>query len=508
MAVTGSKFSVDAKHLLREAVRRAEDDPEWFFSEVLRFPALPWQLEGAEAVLDVRRKARGEETRTNHDGKSRITVRSCHGPGKTQWLALLLHLWNFTTYGLVAATAPKQDQLVTRLWPRYRLLRRSAAEWYAHGLEVSRTKINCWGDEDWGVIAETASDPENLAGYHDTPQLFVVDEASGSRLDPMFPVIEGALTTPGSVCVEIGNPTRSSGEFWSHHQKANLSSLYYRMHVKPEDAPTLISKEWLRVMRAKYGDKSPIYRVRCLGEFVELEENQLIPYGWLTDARDNEATEDGSLPRLVISVDVAAGGEDFTVVEATKFYQSFTYKLRQDTYSFDAKEASRLTALKAARAFDSRDGRADNGDIIVIDAIGVGNGAFNYLVDWGYPVVGFMGGAASSNSDRWRNQRTQVAWAFHDDLQANRVVYADDFVDDEDAWDEYCDQVTAIHLRPGTERVEDLEPKDAHVKRTGKSPDRFDASAMSYVSSLPDIAGSQGGEAEAVEELSSARADW
>lgn len=468
--------------------RRAQEigGPEWFFNTIGQ-QAQGWQVELCEAIADVRRKAAGLPTAVNHEGLPRITIRSCHGTGKTHALAQVAHWWNFTTYGLAVATAPKQDQLKTRLWPRYRAILRAAPEWYQKPITVTALKVTHFGDEDWGLIAETASEPENLAGYHDDPQLFLVDEASGQRLDAMFPVIEGALTTPGSVVVEIGNPTRATGEFWAHHNKPGTRELYYRMHIRPEDSP-YVSPAWLEAMRTKYGEDSPVYKVRCRGDFVEMEVNQLIAYGWLQDGRDKDLEPDGSQPRLVVSMDVAAGGDDFTVVEAARFYQTSTHKLRQEKHSFPAKTASKQSALAAADMFDRYGGQRDGNDMIVVDMMGVGNGAYNYLVEWGYPVVGYAGGERSDMPKRWRNRRVQIYWAFHDDLQAGRVAYSPDFVDTSEEWDEYCDQVCAIRSRPGDERVEDLEPKEMLIKRTGKSPDRADCSAMSYYTQMPDIA--------------------
>lgn len=480
----------------------------------------PWQVEGCEAVLDVRRFAARRKTGFNHKGLPRITVRSCHGPGKTHWLAQVLHLWNFTTYGLVACTAPKQDQLKTRMWPRYRAILRAAPEWYRAMVEVDALRIKILGDEDWGAVAETASEPENLAGYHDRPQLFLVDEASGQRLDAMFPVIEGALTTPGSVVVEIGNPTRSSGEFWAHHNKKGVADLYYRMHVRPEDSPQYVSPDWLAAMAKKYGKDSPVFKVRCLGEFVEQEENQLIPYGWISEARDRTFELDGSVPRLVVAVDVSAGGDDFTVCEASRFYTTCTHKLRQEKHSFPAIEASLKTAQAAAEMYERFGGvrpgqnhpvtgQPYNGqDFIVVDMMGVGNGAYNYLAQWGYPVVGYAGGAASDNPVLWRNRRVQTYWAFHDDLQAGRVSYAENFTDSDEDWDEYCDQVCWVRRHPGSEKIEDLEPKEMLIKRTQKSPDRADTTAMAYITQMPDMALSANGTAVAYGEMVSANQSW
>jgi len=196
-------------------------------------------------------------------------------------------------------------------------------------------------------------------------------------------------------------------------------------------------------------------------------------------------------------MDVSAGGDDFTVCEASRLYQTVTHKLRQEKSSHDPKVASLEAARMAAEMFDRYEGERNGDDMIVVDMMCVGNGAYNYLVEWGYPVVGYAGGAASDNQALWRCRRVQVYWAFHDDLARGRVAYHPQFVDSEDEWDEYCDQVCAVRSRPGTERIEDLEPKEMMIKRTGKSPDRADATAMAYFTELPDIAQSVSSEAVA-----------
>ena len=106
---------------IRAAISKTLEDPQWFFTNILHFPLLDWQLEAINAVLDIRRSNDGLPTLINHEAKARITIRSCHGTGKTQFLACLLHVWNFVHYGKIACTAPKQDQLLKRLLPRYRL---------------------------------------------------------------------------------------------------------------------------------------------------------------------------------------------------------------------------------------------------------------------------------------------------------------------------------------------------------------------------------------------------
>lgn len=482
-----------ANKIFKDAAMRALEvgGPQWFSEKILNLKGkgaiLDWQAEGIEAVLDVRRKALKLPTAFNHDGKPRVTVRSGHGTGKTFWLALLMHVWNFTTYGRIACTAPKADQLKTRLWSRYRYIKNKSIPEYQRLIDVQAMAVKIAGDPDWGAQAETASEPENLAGYHDHPQLFIIDEASSSRLDPMFPTIEGALTTPGSVLAMIGNPTRTTGEFYASHCNRKLDKNYYRMHINYNHARKLLSDQWATFMREKYGADSAVYKVRVLGEFTDTEQGQLISMGWVQDARDKEFVDDGSLSRLTVSVDVADGGADFSVVTVARRYDSFIHLIRQKKFSFPSSQSPILAARAGMDAFDEFGGSAKNGDTIVIDSIGVGAGSAGYALDQGYPVVSFKGGSDSDDNTLWRNRRVQSYLAMRDDFRDGRIVLDDGFVQ-EDEWDEVYDQLCAIKSRPGIERVEDLESKDTLVKRTGKSPDRADSISMIWATQSPKTA--------------------
>lgn len=471
--------------IYQESILRTLKDPSWFFNSVLKCDTLlPWQEEGVHAVLDIHRANVGLPTVVNHDALQSISIVSGHGTGKTHFLAAIGHVWIFLFPVLGVVTAPKQDQIKTRFMPRFRLLLRNAITAYKETVRVDTLKISRFGNPDWGLQGETASEPENLAGYHDTPQLFLIDEASGQRLDPMYQTIEGALTTPGSVLVEIGNPTRSSGEFWAHHNKPNVMQDYYLMHVNYKDAGPIISDRWVEKMARKYGKDSPIFKIRVLGEFVEAERFQLIYYKWLADCLDRDLYEDGSLPRLVISGDVADGGEDFSVLTATLFHGNFTVLLRQQKFSFPSTEATIRLGEEAVKMFNTFGGRKTE-DTIVIDAVGVGAGTAGALVKQGYKVVAFKGGKKSDDPDEWRNRRVQCYLAMRNDYRDKKVFILDTAFDDEDDRDEFFDQMCSIRLKHDSDKEEDIETKEQHIKRTLKSPDRADSAMMAYTSEVP-----------------------
>lgn len=467
------------RSILENARLIALHDPDWFCATVLNSPNDAWQTEAMGAVADLDRHRLGIPTQYNHDLLNRLTIRACHGPGKTHLLAKLMHWWNFTRRGRIPCTAPKEKQLITRLWPEFRKLRQNADEWYQNLITVRRTDVTWMRDPDWCAIAETASVPENLQGYHDEWLLFLADEASGID-EKMFPAMEGALTTRGTFLAMIGNPTRNEGEFYNSHMKPGTRDLYYQMHVTPDMSPR-IDQRWVDNMVLKYGADSPVVQVRCMGNFVETGENQLLSLAWLTHASDVDPDyTDGSIPRVRVTVDVADGGTDESVVTVVRMFDTYTLFLAKKRFSFPSSEAPIKTAEAAMRLGD-----VYGADDYVVDSLGVGAGTAGYLMKAGKAVVAYKGGAASDSPKKWRNRRVQSYIALRDALRDRKVGFTSTYLEHDR--DEVYAQLCSIRTVPGTERVEDLETKEALKRRVSKSPDIADGAAMVYATSVPHI---------------------
>jgi len=242
-------------------------------------------------------------------------------------------------------------------------------------------------------------------------------------------------------------------------------------------------------MIAKYGLQSPVVQSRVFGNFVDTEPNQLLAMQWLTDAVGKELVDDGSHPRLRITVDVADGGEDSSIVSISHEYHSYTYFKKQYKFNFQPAVAPIKTAEEAQKLYNEEmaSGRFYDGDIVV-DSVGVGAGTAGHLILQGLPVVRYMGGAASDDTSQWRNRRTQSYIVYRDALRDGKVVFADDYFDPDDEDDFYA-QHASIKTVPGTERLEEIEPKE-HMKRRGvKSPDMADTIAMRYATQAPILGG-------------------
>jgi hypothetical protein len=321
----------------------------------------------------------------------------------------------------------------------------------------------------------------------------------------MFPVIEGAIST-GTIVILllIGNPTKNQGTFHASHCIPKVAKNYHQVHVDLSKT-TRVSREWVQRMEDKYGRSSPVVKVRCYGEFADSDEAQLIPYAWLTDALGADVGA-GELPRLRVTVDVADGGANFTVVTAAWLLGEFVQVVKQRQFNFPASESPILAAQAGIAMFKDYGGNPARGDDLVVDSLGVGAGAAGYMLERGMPVITYKGGEVSDDIKQWRNRRTQSYMVCRDKHREKQISYAEDFLDDGD-WDDFTAQMCAVRTKPGGgDRVEELETKAALMARGVTSPDRADGIAMLFATQAPSVPGQL--EIVAVGQMASAGDNW
>lgn len=507
-----AKASQSQEQQLYDYIRHVRREPVWFCEEILQHKQLPgeltldeaphksWELDQfskdvLEAVCDVWRKKRGIPTRINHQGVNQITVRSPHGSGKTHTAALVAHWFNTAFPGRIVCTAPKLEQLRSRVWGSLRKVDARAIQAHRATHVINDTavywyQVNDQGkvveNKNWCILAETASHPESLAGHHERFQLVIVEEATGVS-EALYPVVFGALSTGElQVLLLISNPTKRTGTFGASHLSAKEAPNWFRYHVNLKNSKR-IDRAYVAKMETKYGKDSPVVAVRCYGDFPTDDPRQLISYAWIADAQAREfdsTVGDGSLPRTRIVVDVADGGEDETVVTAGKRFQSMRYFAKQRAYSFPS-GFSPIMAADAAEAMWKEMGcDAARGDDIVVDSLGVGAGTAGELARRNYPVIRYVGGSASDDTARWRNRRTQSYLVLRDEFRDGRITIAEDFCEGPDEMDELVAQLCTIQTKP-TDRLEDLLTKEEMRDKGVKSPDRADTLAMFYATQAP-----------------------
>ena len=481
-----------------QQTERIRTDPVWFLTTAFNIKFDIWQVEALEAMADVIRDWYNKKASItankpvvlypilrNHGIKSKFSIRSMHGPGKTFFAAAVIIWFHFAFKSLSPATAPTIKQLKNRLWPNIRKIQSMGSHFWRKAFEVRATDAIWHGDPDWKCAAETGATPENMQGYHpiDKSLLIVCDEASGID-EEMFPVIDSALSV-GEILILllIGNPTKIQGTFADSHLKPKVSQYYYQIHVDLNKT-TRVSRAWVQEMIDKYGKDSPVVKVRCFGEFAAEGENQLFALEWLEAARNRPHITDGSIPRQRLSVDVADGGANFTEITHSIRYQSFNFFKRQTQHSFPAGRSVTMACDEVERVWHANSMSKENGDDIVVDSLGVGAGVTSELIVRELPVIRYMGGSASDDSDEWRNRRVQSYMVLRDDFRNGTIVMSDEFVD-EDEWDDFDAQMCSIKRKPGMEKIEDLLTKKEMVDQNITSPDRADSCAMQMATQAP-----------------------
>lgn len=254
-------------------------DPVGFCREVLGFHPWSAQIAILEAVRDNRN----------------VTVRSGHKIGKSTIVAALaLWFWCSFARACVPLTAVKASQIDEAVWKEVRRLHRGATIPIGGELHtLSRSGLRDLADDRkiWGI---TARDGEGVAGISGPNVLLVVDEASGVH-DRFFEVLGSSMAGSGGTVrkIYIGNPTRTSGEFWRSHN--TLAATFKALHISSETTPNalgtgvvpgLAGPEWIAEKKTEYGEDSPMYAVRVRGDFAAGLEGKIISTELLTCAQE------------------------------------------------------------------------------------------------------------------------------------------------------------------------------------------------------------------------------
>jgi len=438
--------------------RPYRDDPVAFTHDVLGLELWERQAEGVDAI---RRR-------------DRVAERSGHGIGKTVQVSAII-LWAvYAMRWLVLSTAPTYRQVESVLWRQIHKL------WYGATKtlpgELLKTQLTA---PDAMALGLSTNEPGRFQGYHDTEGILVVeDEAPG--VPPMIhEAIEGVLSGGGK-WVKIGNPTSPSGPFFDCFRSPNWHTMAVSCLEHPNVVqdkviiPGAVTRKWCDDRLAEWGEDSPLYQSRVLGEFPDEGEDTLIRLSWAerafngtgNDLLDHPAGGDSGMadesPAPVISCDVARYGQDETVIgmRIGNHYRELERYVGKDLMQ---------TVGHLIRFY--KDHSADD---IIVDDDGLGGGVVDRLQEQGYPVTPFNGGMASEDSERYKNRRCEAWWLMREALRLGEITI--EAPDPEGI--KY--QLTAPKYKINSKGQVEIEPKDAMKKRGVKSPDRADALAMTF----------------------------
>lgn len=396
----------------------------------------------------------------------RTSVRSGHGLGKTV-AAACAALAYFYAYddALVITLAPTQRQVETVLWGAIRdawARARLPGECLQTQLRVSNTHYML------GVATRT---PEHLQGYHAPRILVVADEASG--MPPgIEEAIEGLLSAGDARLLLVGNPTRRSGLFYESH--TSRQHLYHRIHLaapqspnvrRPGSRPYLVGREWIEERAREWGDASPLYQVRVLGEFPDSDQAGLAAVSWL-DLCAAEAFDDPG--PVVAGLDVARFGGDENALYLRRGRQIIGL---WTWYGLDTMQTVGLVQQHLAPyRLDLR--------ALRVDAVGLGAGVADRLRELDWPVVDFVAGAQASDPAEYANLRAEAYWQLRQKLRDGQVGGLRD--------ERTQAQLVAVQYGIQSDRRLRIVSKDELRRRGIASPDRADALMMCFWDGRPE----------------------
>lgn len=466
-----------------------------------------------------------------------VTIRSCHKSGKTHLFAVA-GVWAMCTapsivipvmpveqqlkdiyFGTVRelhararVTLPGQvDMLQWRLGPRHYMQGLSTRSMHsAHG---RHTGVRVPEDPDRDLteeeLAQIAKDIE-VGASSEVRVLLIFDEAPNI---PQYVLdgFRGTMASPFVYGLMAGNPVIDFAEEHEYPRSHHTGSRWFRIKVSAYEAPDpvdadlvfdkgygeggkygvpnwLLDRQWIESQELECGGKdTPLYLGKVLGQFSRaVGDDVVITFEMLEAALEGEGSK-GIGPRM--GVDVARSRDRCVAslfFDGRKIGQKIWRPERWDEQALMT-VASTITAqarkwgqdLKA-QGFDW-DGRPIPAKRISMDATGMGAGVADRLAQMGWRVDRVDFGAKPSRHYRllqgdleFANERARMHWTARRLLQEGQALIPRRW---KLSWQEAqwarCEFRAS---RGGTEFW--VEPKKTMLRRSGRSPDVWDADLL------------------------------
>lgn len=432
-------------------------DPVGFFEDVLAVD--PWEKQRLMARAAVERQ--------------RVLAYTCNGAGKSTWLSWMV-LWFMSTRrdARVITTAGVGAQ-VRALWRKIRGYHTASRRPLPGTPMTTQWELA----PEWFALGFSTDAEESMQGYHsvgtdhepgsDGGLLAVIDEASG--VEPwVFNAMRGYMTTENCYWLVMGNPNKAGTEF----HNASLRGDWERFQISAFDVPEhIISRSWIEEQRTYWGEDSPQWTVRILGQFPDVGGDFLVfPLSYFDAVAElAPSNEDG----MHLGVDVARGNADrctFVVTSDCKVIHAEAFHTR-DT----------MRVVKHVEVLCSKFGVPHQN--VHIDVIGIGSGVVDRLREKGKMVDAVDFGAKPlidwpdlvGRDVKVLNRRAELYWIARQALNEERASVPEDYRDT--IWKES----NLIQYEVTDSGKVKIEPKDRiRARYDGNSPDYADAWVMTF----------------------------
>lgn len=423
---------------------------------------------------------------------NRLTaVQSCHGTGKS-FVASRLTAWWLDTHApgeaFVVTTAPTGDQVKAILWAE---INKAFVKAEARGTPLPG-RIN---ETDWKLgkfliaFGRKPSDynPHAFQGIHAKHVLVILDEACG--INKQFWTAANAIAT-GEYCriLAIGNPDDPGSHFaqvcardrWNTIKISAHDTPNFTGEPVPDDLATmLVSRVYVEELAEEFGEESPTYMSKVLGQFPSDAEDGVVRLSKLMACTREPATAWTSdrLSPVELGVDLGAGGDETCIRERRGPVAGREWRSRE-------KDSDKVVDLVIQAI------RAAGATRVKVDSIGIGWGVVGSLREkrkrglHDAEILGVNVSEASTQPEKFARMRSQIWW------EVGRKLSEDGGWDlsrlDGADRDRLVSQLTAPKYSLDASGRIVVEKKDETKKRIGRSPDNADALLLAYyVSTAP-----------------------
>jgi hypothetical protein len=405
----------------------------------------------------------------------RTAVYSCHESGKSYTAARAVAWWidsHAPGEAFVVTTAPTGAQVRAILWKE---INRAHDRGHLSG----RTNQTEWfvGNELVAFGRKPSDyDTEAFQGIHAQYVLVIIDEANGVPKG-LWDAADTLIANETGRLLAIGNPDDPNSYFAKTCQPGSGFNV---IHISAFDTPnftgeevpdavaaSLISPMWAAEKATGWGEDSPLYISKVLGEFPAFASDAVVPFPWAQQCRVEGQARVGDV--IELGMDVGAGGDETVLRERIGNVAGRVWK----DHSSDPAVVFNLAMQKI---------RETHATALKIDVIGIGWAVAGWVDttcrDEGIVCDIVRVNVAESPQDRERfvNLRDEIWW------EVGREWCR------EGRWDlSGCDDDVVAQLiapkyslqRGGRIKVE---PKDEVRKRLGRSPDDADALLLAFYS--------------------------
>lgn len=397
----------------------------------------------------------------------RTAVPSCHDAGKS-FIASRLAAWWIDSHppgtAFVVSTAPSFQQVRMILW-------REIGKAHRRGALPGRINQTEWwlGSEPVGYGRKPDDyDDDSFQGIHARYVLVIIDEACGVPAT-LWTGAESITTNADCRTLAIGNPTDPATDFgavckpgsgWnvipiSAHDTPNFTNEV----VPPQLRPMLLDTEWVEDKKRRWGETSPVYLARVLGQFPAVGKDTLISATHVREAQER-SIDAGGWP-IVEAVDVARFGTDETIIGTGqhgrfRVVESGSKQSTMETVGQVIAQHKTLTPTPTQ---------------IRVDGVGVGGGVVDRLAEQGYPVLDMQAGAGAMDPALFLNARAEWYWGL-------RQLFEDGAVDIDPDDDDLAAQLQSMKYKYTSRGQLQIESKEDMQKRGLPSPDRADTMMM------------------------------